>query len=129
MPPKLTPEIVTAAIEGFEAQKKRLDDQIAELRQMLNPGPATEAPAAPPVKRKRRLSAAGRKAIGDAARRRWAAINAAQAEPASTPAKAAPQRASSKASAKRAATRKRAATKTPGTSPNQNSRVIHLGHA
>src|ERR1035441_6981311 len=35
---KLTPEIITAAIVGFEAQKTRIDDQIAELRAMLSGG-------------------------------------------------------------------------------------------
>ena len=29
---KLTPEIITAAVEGFEQQKRRIDVQIAELR-------------------------------------------------------------------------------------------------
>jgi hypothetical protein len=43
----------------------------------------TPAPkvVATPVARKRGLSAAGRKAIGDAARKRWAAIKAAKASP------------------------------------------------
>ena len=35
MPTKLTPEIITAAIEGFKAEKTRIDQQIAELRAML----------------------------------------------------------------------------------------------
>ena len=39
--PKLTPEIITAAIAGFEQQKTRIDAQIAELRAML-PGGRTE---------------------------------------------------------------------------------------
>jgi len=117
MPPKLTPEIITAAIEGFEAQKQRIDDQIAELRQMLNPGPATEALVPAPVKRKRKLSAAGRKAIGDAARKRWAAVKAAKAEPAPTPAKAPRKQASFKKSAKKTAAKKHTATKTAATSP------------
>ncbi len=80
---KLTPEIITAAIEGFETQRQRIDAQIAELRQMLNPVTAAEAPAAAPAaaKRKRRLSAAGRKAIAEAARKRWVAIKAGQAQP------------------------------------------------
>ena len=38
MPPRLTHEIITAAIEGFETQKKRIDDQIAELRTLLAGG-------------------------------------------------------------------------------------------
>jgi hypothetical protein len=31
MPTKLTHEIITAAIEGYESQKRRIDDQIADL--------------------------------------------------------------------------------------------------
>ena len=33
---QLTTEIIDAAIEGFEARKVRIDEQIAQLRQMLN---------------------------------------------------------------------------------------------
>jgi hypothetical protein len=36
--PKLTPEIIIAAIAGFEAQKNHIDSQIAEIRQMLDGG-------------------------------------------------------------------------------------------
>jgi hypothetical protein len=35
MATKLKTEIIAAAIDGFEEQKKRLNAQIAELRQML----------------------------------------------------------------------------------------------
>ena len=35
MPTKLTPEIITAAIEGFKAEKTRIDQQIAELRAIV----------------------------------------------------------------------------------------------
>ena len=35
MPTELTEEIVNAAIEGFKAQKFRLDQHIAELRTRL----------------------------------------------------------------------------------------------
>jgi hypothetical protein len=114
MPTKLNTEIVAAAIAGFEQQKKRLDAQIAELRQMLNPS-ATDGSAPTPVgrrmsaaargriaaaqrkrlaearkqagatsaptaaRKKRRLSAAGQKAIIEATKRRWAAFRKAQA--------------------------------------------------
>ena len=44
--PKLTPEIITAAVEGFEQQKLRINAQIAELRAMLT-GTPTEPAAAP----------------------------------------------------------------------------------
>ena len=73
--PRFTTEIITAAIDGFEAQKNRIDTQIVALRAMLaGDGAARAAAAAPPVSRKRRkLSAAARKRIGDAQRKRWAA--------------------------------------------------------
>src|ERR1035438_5184044 len=73
MPTKtLTPEILTAAIEGFEQQKLRIDAQIAELRVMLSGG-RTKPAAAPevPKGKRRKMSAAARKRIGDAQRKRW----------------------------------------------------------
>jgi hypothetical protein len=42
MPTKLTHEIIVAAIEGYESQKKRIDVQIAELRAMLPGGSAAK---------------------------------------------------------------------------------------
>src|ERR1017187_3923397 len=65
MPTKLTHEIITAAIEGFEAQKRRIDTQIAELRGVLSGGPAAAAtaPEAPTRKRKR-FSAPSRRKMG-----------------------------------------------------------------
>jgi hypothetical protein len=68
---KLTREIINAAIAGFEQQKLRLDTQIAELRAML-PGELAAAPG-PTKGRRRKMSAAARKRIGDAQRKRWAA--------------------------------------------------------
>jgi len=70
---KLTPEIITAAVEGFEQQKLRIDAQIAELRAMLT-GTPTEPAATPesPKGKRRKMSAAARKRIGDAQRKRWA---------------------------------------------------------
>jgi len=78
MPPKLTPEIITAAIVGFEAEKKRIDDQIAELRGLLTSGAPEPAAPAPPRRTRRKMSAAGRKAIAEAQRKRWAAKKAAE---------------------------------------------------
>jgi len=76
---KLTTEIIAAAIEGFEAQKIRIDGKIAELRGLLAGGPARSAAAPEPPKRARRkMSAAGRKAIAEAQRKRWAAKKAAE---------------------------------------------------
>src|ERR1039458_3462221 len=72
MPIKLTPEILNAAIVGFEQQKLRIDAQIAELRQMLGGGPTATATPEVPRGRRRKMSAAARKRIGDAQRKRWA---------------------------------------------------------
>jgi hypothetical protein len=71
MPTKLTNEIINAAIDGYEAHKSRIDGKIAELRAMLS-GAATATTEAP-KRKKRRLSAVGRRAIAEAARKRWAA--------------------------------------------------------
>jgi hypothetical protein len=72
---QLTQEIIEAAIEGFESQKKRIDVQIAELRSLSNGhAPATEA-----ARKKGGMSAAGRKAIAEAQRKRWAAKKAIEA--------------------------------------------------
>jgi hypothetical protein len=74
MPPKLTPTIIAAAIDGFEAQKLRLDGEIAELRAMLSGGSTEPAVTSELPKHKRRkMSAAGRRAIAEAQRKRWAA--------------------------------------------------------
>lgn len=73
MPKKLTDEIVSAAIEGFMAQKAHLNQRIAELRAMLNGG-SPESPAAsePAPRKRRKMSAAARRRIAAAQRARWA---------------------------------------------------------
>jgi hypothetical protein len=71
----LTPQIIHAAILGFEEQKRHIDTQIAELRTMLDGGrtePAT-APETPTLKR-RKFSAAARRRMKEAQQRRWAKI-------------------------------------------------------
>jgi hypothetical protein len=108
---KFSENVIAAAIEGFEAQKRRIDAQIAELRAML-PGSTTESPAAPNLTpgKGRKVSAAGRKRIAAAQRARWAASRT-QAKPASkaTPEPAQPKRRISAEGMKRivAATKKR----------------------
>src|ERR1035441_2011971 len=83
MPKELTAEIITAAITGFEAQKTRIDAQIAELRALL-PGGSPEAATTPevPKGKRQKMSAATRKRIGDAQRKRWAASKKAAEPPA-----------------------------------------------
>ena len=68
--PKFTNEIIDAAILGFEEQKRRLDAQISELRALRN-GVSHNAPATGRPRGK--MSAAGRRAIAEAQRKRWAA--------------------------------------------------------
>jgi hypothetical protein len=81
---KLTPEIIHAAIEGFESQKRRIDSQIEELRQLLNGGSAETGAESGSPARKRKISAAGRRRMAAAQKARWAKIRG-QAEPASSP--------------------------------------------
>jgi hypothetical protein len=83
--PRLTNAIIDAAIVGFEEQKRRLDAQLAELRALRN-GANPTAPAS--VRPRRKMSAAGRKAIAAAQRQRWAALKGGAAEPREAPKKA-----------------------------------------
>lgn len=85
---KLTNTIIEAAIAGFEAQKKELDAQIAELRGMMN-GTAETAESAPAKGTRRKFSAAARKRMQEAQRARWAKIRGESAAPAKAPARAA----------------------------------------
>jgi hypothetical protein len=72
--PRLTPELIAAAVEGYESQKARIDSKIAELRAILSGGSAeTAATPEAPKRKRRKMSAAGRKAIAEAQRKRWAA--------------------------------------------------------
>jgi hypothetical protein len=70
---KFTAEIINAAIEGFESQKRHIDSQIDELRQLLSPdSPAATAESAEAPLRKRKISAAGRRRMALAQQARWA---------------------------------------------------------
>ena len=89
---KLTRPIIEAAILGFESQREKLAQQVTELRAMLDGGPKESAATPEPAKRKRRkMSAAGRKAIAEAQRKRWAASKKA-AEPTAPEAAPKPKR-------------------------------------
>jgi hypothetical protein len=78
----LTKQIIEAAIHGFEAQKQRIDAQLAELRGMLSSASAGAAPTSQPTEGKQPgMSAAGRKAIAEAQRKRWAAVKGHSAAP------------------------------------------------
>ena len=72
----LTPEILTAALQGFEAQRARLDAHIAEVRRLLGARPQQSTTPAEAPKPKRKMSAAGRRRMAEAAKKRWAAHRA-----------------------------------------------------
>ena len=106
---KLTNEILTAAIAGYEQQKKAIDERVAALRQMLHRnGKVTDVPA---TSGRRPMSAAARKRIAAAQRKRWAAVRGSEPK---TAAKAArPKKRRLSAAGRRAiieATKKRWAT-------------------
>ena len=71
-------ELLNAALEGLEAQKKRIEEQIGQVQAMLGrrrgrpPASAAAAPAVEKPARRRKLSAAARKRIAAAQKRRWA---------------------------------------------------------
>src|SRR5262245_58811663 len=78
MSARMNPEIIAAAIEGFESQKARLDEQISELRAMLG-DKGMESIAAPHNGARRQISAAARRRMAAGQRKRWAAAKAASA--------------------------------------------------
>jgi hypothetical protein len=69
--------LLEAALEGLEAQKQRIDEQIRRVQAMLGkrrgrpPAKPKAAPEEKPTGR-RKLSAAARKRIAAAQKRRWA---------------------------------------------------------
>ena len=82
MPLNFTPDIIAAAIEGFEAQRHRIDEQIAELRAMVSGQlsttvvkPSREATG------KRKFSAGSRRKMALAQKARWAKLRGETAAP------------------------------------------------
>ena len=92
MPTKLTNEVITAAIEGYEFQKSRIEQQIAELKGLLTGGRAkTAAPADSTPPKRRKFSAATRRKMKLAQQKRWAKIKG-ESKPAPAKAAAKPKR-------------------------------------
>jgi hypothetical protein len=83
MPPKLTPEIIAAAIDGFEAQKTRIDTQIAELRALLSGAPVETATTEAPTHKRKKFSPAAIRRMKEAQQRRWAKVRGEAEAPAS----------------------------------------------
>lgn len=74
---------LSAALEGLEIQRQRIDEQIRYVKSMLGKKSGGRAPreAAPATKpaRKRELSDAARKRIAKAQKKRWAEYRKAKA--------------------------------------------------
>jgi hypothetical protein len=71
---KLTADILTAALEGYEAQKIRIDAKIAEIKQQLNGGHTEPAAPTETGKPRKKRSAAVRRRMRIAQQLRWKKI-------------------------------------------------------
>jgi hypothetical protein len=79
-PPKLDLTVLEAALTGLQAQRERVVEQIAQVRGLLGQG-VRQAVASPDgsVRPTRTRSAATRKRMAEAQRKRWAAFNRSKA--------------------------------------------------
>ena len=70
--------LLELALKGLEAERTKIDHEILQVKSQLNPRPATAqtatAGSSTPSK-KRRMSAAARKKISEAMKRRYAELN------------------------------------------------------
>jgi hypothetical protein len=64
-------ETIALAIQGLEIQQAKIETAIKDLRSQLNRG-RREVSIAKAPRGKRKMSAAARKAISDAQKKRWA---------------------------------------------------------
>jgi hypothetical protein len=73
---KLTPDILAAAVMGFEVQKFAIEGKIAEIRRMMNGAGADSEPATPSELRqpRKKRSAAVRRKMALAQRARYAKL-------------------------------------------------------
>ena len=78
--------LLEAALEGLELRRKRLEDEIQNVRALLGrrgrgrpPKPSFEDSGQPAVARKRRLKPEARKRIAAAQKKRWAEYRKKQA--------------------------------------------------
>lgn len=118
--PNIDIAVLQAALQGLEAKRAQIEEQIAQVRAALSQkgGRVPTVAAAPagsillPAKKRRRMSPEGRRRIAEATRRRWEEFRRAKAEAAAKeamkgakPARKAPKGAkASKAAAKTAST-------------------------
>jgi PP-loop superfamily ATP-utilizing enzyme len=81
--PTLNKEVIEAAIAGFEVKKQNIEQQIAELRAMLERKPAGAAPSTR-GRSGRKLSPEAIERIREGQKRRWASARSASS-PSSRP--------------------------------------------
>ena len=72
MTQQLTTESLNSALENLTVKRQQIDEQIAEVRRLLGGSRNGASAPAVPARHKRRMSAAGRRAIAEAQKRRWA---------------------------------------------------------
>src|SRR5260370_12246913 len=85
LPPAISKDILTAALAGLEAQKKTIDQHILQVRTLLGTAPKRRGrppkkaqtfggggDVPTPFKKSRGMSAATRKRMAEAMRKRWA---------------------------------------------------------
>jgi hypothetical protein len=90
MAKQLDNSILQMALIGYQAERAKIEERIAEIqRQLGGRAPHAAAPAGAP-KPRRQMSAAARKRIAAAQKKRWAAFHAKTEKPAAK--KAAPKR-------------------------------------
>jgi hypothetical protein len=77
MAQELTTEILNAALDNLTSKRREIDEQIAEVRRLLGGSKNGFSAPSEPAGRKHRISAAGRRAIAAAQKRRWAEQKAA----------------------------------------------------
>ena len=103
MAQKLTPDIMIAAIVGYEAQKNQIDSRIAELRSMLDGHSAKPAAPTATTRPRKKFSAASRHKMAAAQKARWAEIKKAESSRSATSETSKPKRKVSRAARKRMA--------------------------
>jgi hypothetical protein len=75
----LPPGILSAALQGLEAQRQRIESQIAEIRRLIGAGAVLPAAKErPSLRPRRRIGAAARKRIKEGQKKRWEAYHKAQ---------------------------------------------------
>src|SRR5947208_405420 len=72
--------LLELALKGLAADRAKIDDEIAEIKSQMNPGPAVtksgeaeSGPTTAPRKKKRTMSAEAKRKISEAMKRRYAA--------------------------------------------------------